>query len=546
MVYESIKKAIREALTALGAGEAHFVLERASAAADGADYATNAALVAAPVVGKSPRDVSTDLVSALENSLQGIAKSVRSAGPGFVNITLKDEVIISAVTDAAKQERYGESKIFSGEKIIVEYTDPNPFKLFHIGHLMSNTIGESLARLFEWGGAELKRANYQGDVGLHVAKALWGLKKEGLTPTSIENLGIGYASGARAYEEDEGTKAEIAAINKAVYEKSDAELTELYTTGKKVSLEYFEKMYSLLGTHFDYYFFESEVGQFGKEVVEKNIGSVFRASDGAIIYPGEEDGLHTRVFINREGLPTYEAKELGLAKKKYDEYPYTRSIVITGSEITEYFRVLLAALTKIFPDLAKLTEHVPHGMLRLPSGKMSSRTGDIITAQSLIEDVESRIQESIEGAQHSTEAAIAAIKYSILKQGIGHDIIFDTEKSISLTGDSGPYLQYAHARANSVLAQKGSGATDAAEEPAELERLIMHFPEEVERAVTDYAPQRIVSFLNEVAQAFNAYYAQNRIIGSENEPYRLALTAATRTVIRNGLAMLGIRAPERM
>mgnify|MGYP001584265960 CR=1 FL=1 len=559
-----IRKAIQEALEKRGNPTLSFTVERASDAAGQGDYATNIALVTGKALGVAPQALAQELACELSQSLSSIATSVTVAGPGFIKIKLKSELFISAVTEAVKNERYGASDMLKGEKVMIEYTDPNPFKLFHIGHLMSNTIGESLARLMEFGGAEVKRANYQGDIGLHVAKTIWALQKNNWQADSVEILGKAYTQGAGAYEESEEAKLEIIALNKKIYERTDERVNTLYDAGKKLSLDYFEKIYTQLGTHFDYYFFESETGLRGRELVIENKGKVFEESDGALVYRGEQDGLHTRVFLNSEGLPTYEAKELGLAQLKYERYSYTRSVVVTGNEISEYFKVLLAALNRISPELAAKTLHLPHGMLRLPMGKMSSRTGEVITAEALMDEVKTKIREYALLAEHKSEdleksldvVTVAALKYSILKQGIGRDIIFDIDKSVSFTGDSGPYLQYTHARTSSVLTQprktrelatgQGLGNVSAPEAPGDLERLIFHFPEEVERAVHDYAPQRIVSYLNELAQAFNAYYANNRIIGSEHEAYRLALTAATRTVLKNGLSLLGITAPDKM
>lgn len=552
MKHEEVRKAIEESLQRRSAPALSFTVERAPSGQG--EYATNVALLAASALSTTPLALAQELASELTQSLSTSASRVEVAGPGFINISLKPEVLHSAVSDAASNERYGSSTLLKGEHVIIEYTDPNPFKLFHIGHLMSNTIGESLSRLVEFGGAEVKRANYQGDVGLHVAKTIWSLQKNKWSANSIETLGKAYADGSSSYETSEEVKTEVAVLNKKIYDRSDDGINKIYDEGRNISLEYFETLYKRLGTHFDLYFFESETGARGAELVRENMGKVFEESNNAVVYRGEQDGLHTRVFLNSEGLPTYEAKELGLAKIKSEKYPYTRSIVVTGNEISEYFKVIMAALHHIYPDLAEKTQHIPHGMLRLPSGKMSSRTGDVISAESLLGDVMVKIRERAVSAEHTSDTfehsldavTVAALKYSILKQGIGRDIIFDLEKSISFTGDSGPYLQYTHARCASVLSQGKHGSADHPEDPGELERLIFHFPEEVERAIREYAPQRIVAYLNELAQTFNAYYASNRIIGSDAEAYRLTLTAATRTVLKNGLYLLGIGAPDTM
>lgn len=556
---KEIADAVQSACRDLGLPECSFTIERGGEGKG--DYACNVAFLLAKEMGKSPLELAKVLVTELSTHTREWIAHSEVAGAGFINFFLSSEVLHRALFEAATNSDYGKGSAYAGKKVIVEYTDPNPFKLFHIGHLMSNTIGESLSRLIAWGGAEVKRANYQGDVGLHVAKAVWALctprnlgETEGLSLLDIKTLGQAYATGAIAYESDEQTKKEIQKINKKIYERSDSEINKLYDTGRKISLEYFETIYAMLGTHFDYYFFESETGEFGRQIVREHTGDVFEESEGAIVYRGEKRGLHTRVFLNKEGLPTYESKELGLAQIKYEKYPYDLSVVVTGNEVSEYFKVLIAAMGEIFPDLAVKQKHMPHGMLRLPSGKMSSRTGDVLTAEWLINEVKEKIRSRVATAEEKKEIegsldsiSVAALKYSILKQGVGRDIIFDMHKSISFTGDSGPYLQYTHARAASVLSQtKMSASVENPEEPGSLERLIFHFPEEVERAVTELAPHRLVSYANELAGAFNAYYATNRIIGSDAEAYRLLLTMATRRVLACTLTLLGMSAPDRI
>ncbi len=502
------------------------------------DFASNVAMVAAKTAGENPKAVAEKIKEKiLADKPEWLAK-VEVAGPGFINFYLATSVFAAEIKKVlSEKENYGRGQKLAGQKVIVEYTDPNPFKEFHIGHLMPNVIGESLSRLLAFSGAEVKRACYQGDVGLHVARAVWGLLELKPAQLSAATLGEAYAYGAT-----KGDEAAIREINKKIYDKSDEAINKIYDEGRRVSLEYFETIYEKLGTKFDYYFFESAAGPFGKQVVEDNLGKVFEKSDGAVVFKGaEEEGLHTRVFINSDGLPTYEAKELGLAKIKFDEFPYDQSIVVTGNEIQAYFKVLLKAMSLVFPDLAAKTKHVAHGMLRLPTGKMSSRTGDVITAEFLL-------AEAMKAREDVTEPiAVAAIKYSILKQAPGRDIIFDLEKSLSFLGDSGPYLQYTAVRAQSILAKAPNLAVElVAEDATAVEKLLIRFPDLAAFAAQELAPNYIVTYLLELASAFNAYYAQNRIIGSENENYRLALTAAVAQVLKNGLGLLGIQTPDQM
>ena len=400
-----------------------------------------------------------------------IVEKTSVAGAGFVNIFLKNEFLQGELEVIAADSNYGTGEFYKGKRVMVEYTDPNPFKQFHIGHLMTNVIGESIACLFEASGAEVLRVNYQGDVGVHVASSVWGMmklsgevpKEDAHTAEKMVFLGRTYALGAKAYKEDPSAKEEIDAINKKIYERGDAEIDEMYDRGREWSLDYFEIMYARLGTKFNHYFFESEVGPDGLEIV-KTHPDVFTESQGAVIFPGEQYGLHNRVFINSLGLPTYEAKELGLNKRKFKEYNPDLSLIVTANEINEYFRVLLKAMELAVPEAAQKTKHIGHGMLRLPTGKMSSRTGDVITAESLIDKVRGLVAEKVREREGLTDVekkeiqesvALAAIRYSILKQGIGKDIIFDFEKSVAFTGDSGPYLQYTYARLENILKQAG-------------------------------------------------------------------------------------------
>lgn len=473
-----------------------------------------------------------------------------------------------------------------GKKVVVEFTDPNPFKEFHIGHLYSNTIGEALSRLIESTGAQVRRVNYQGDVGLHVAKALYGLPfvvipdlirdlerpfgemlnqvqhdiidslEAKSLPERIKVLGEAYAFGSKVYEEDETAKKEINDINKKVYEK-DSGIMDLYSKGRQWSLEYFETIYQRLGTKFDGYYYESEVAEGGIKTVSDHIkDGIFVASDGAVIFRGKNYGLHNRVFINSLGLPTYEAKELGLAFAKYQDYPYDLSIVITGNEINEYFRVLLHALSLIDPVLAEKTKHISHGMVRLPSGKMSSRTGTIISGEWLLDEAKKRISEAYKDMDQETaeQVAVGAVKYSLLKSGIGKDIEFGFEESIGFEGNSGPYLQYTYVRTQSVLQKAGeiekidlvSTNYDLENEEILLLRTLHQYQEIVDKSVHSFSPSILCGYLFQLAHQFNLFYAQHSILESDNKNFRLALTRVVGKVLKDGLHLLGIPTPTRM
>ncbi|MCH7551848.1 arginine--tRNA ligase [Patescibacteria group bacterium] len=366
-------------------------------------------------------------------------------------------------------------------------------------------------------------------------------------------------------EESDDTK-KINEINIAVYDKSDKEINRLYDMGRKWSLGYFGQIYKRLGTKFDYYYFESKVASLGMKIVKEGLKKgIFKKSQGAIIFPGEQYGLHSRVFINSKGLPTYEAKDLGLASIKYKDFPFDLSLSITGNEQKDYFQVVFAALKEVNLKLGEKMQHISHGMVRLPEGKMSSRTGNIITGEGLIDEVKSKVQNIMElsGSEipkkeqedAAETIAVGAVKYSLLKVSLGRDIIFDFDKSLSLQGESGPYLQYTYARCKSILRQSKSltplrlDLVKVSFEEEKLLRLLYRFPEIVRSAAQNFLPHMVASFVFDIAQAYNNFYAKNRVLQAntkEQKNFRLLLTAATAQIIQNSLNLLGIKTLERM
>jgi arginyl-tRNA synthetase len=547
---ERIRGAVREALAKMGAGDVAFVVERPADMAHG-DYAVNAALVAAKSLKKNPREVADELARHLLEALgKDVASHIAVAGPGFVNITLAREAVTFAVAEAdAKKEEWGKGSAQGGKRVIVEYSNPNAFKEMHVGHLVGSIVGEAVARLIENDGAKLARATFGGDIGPNVAKALWGLRKRGVgEPTTAAEIGAAYTEGSLAYESDPTAKKEIDDLNQALYTGTDHELMDLWRKGRDISMEEFRRIWRLLGTHFDFEIFDSDTTETGMRVVQDGLNKgVFEKSDGAIIYNGEKKGVHTMVFITSHNTPTYEAKDIGLAFLKEERWPSDTSVIITGNEQTGRFKTILAALSELAPLLAAKTRHVATGFLKLSSGKMSSREGNVITAAGFIGAVIKKASEKNEDPLIAEQVAVAAIKYMVLRQAPGSDILFDAAKSLSLEGDSGPYLQYALVRAKSVLAkaservQKGQAA-----ESTRLERIILHFPEVAARAAREYVPNLVVNYLTELAGEWNSFYAQERIIGGDNEAHKLLIARAFVQTMTNGLTLLGIPTPERM
>lgn len=523
------------------------------------DFSCNIALQLGGKIDKNPRKVAEQIAQNLKD--QSFQVSV--AGPGFLNITLNDEALWQMAQATTAQT-------LRGKTVLVEYLDPNPFKEIHIGHAYSGTIGDAICSLIQASGAKVHRVTYQGDVGLHVAKALFGifselgseqiLDKLIAIPTEqrAEFLGRTYAAGATAFEDNENAKRAIYERNKNVYNRSDEAQNQVYDTCKQWSLDYFNDVYARLGfTPFEKNYMEGDVAAEGKALVESHIDDgVFEKSDGAVVFRGENFGLHTRVFINSEGLPTYEAKDLGNAAQKFRDFAYDRSIIITAEEQAAYFKVMLKALEQFEPEQAKATTHIAHGMVNLSTGKMSSRTGTVLRAIDVLDQVESAAAE-VGGVDANSsrvhETALAAMKYAFLKNRIGSDITFDINESVALEGNSGPYLQYAHARARSILAK--SGVSPSGQNAKNLQydrgersliRKIGECSEVVDRAIAELMPHHICTYLYELAQVFNRFYEQNRVIGDDRQDIRIQLVQRYADILKIGLQLLNIPTPEKL
>jgi arginyl-tRNA synthetase len=521
------------------------------------DYATNVALQLAGKLGRNPREVAEQLAGNLRDNMHDQLSEVSVAGPGFINLKLTDQALLAA---AERQS----SKSLQGQTIVAEYSDPNPFKVLHAGHLYTSVVGDAIANLLQQAGANVHRVNFGGDVGLHVGKTMWAILRrlEGEHPEKLQDIpeaersewmAAAYVEGTNAYEDDEQAKQAIIELNKHVYQlhndqDHDSPFAQIYWTCRHWSYKYFDAFYDRIGSHFEKYYPESETAPIGLQTVREHIGDVYQESDGAIIFNGEAHGLHTRVFINSEGLPTYEAKDVGLIMKKWADYNFDQSIIITGNDIVEYMKVVLKSIEQFKPELPARTRHLTHGIVKLEGGtKMSSRKGNFLRAVDVL-DAAHAANVKLTG-QDNDQTVLGAVKYAFLKNRMGGDLIYDPEESVSLEGNSGPYLQYAHARARSILRKtqgQASAPTDLQPGERSLVRKISEFPEVIDRATAELMPHHICSYLYELAQTFNRFYENNRVIGDERESIRLNLVNEYANTLRTGLQLLGIPAPEQM
>jgi len=558
--------------------EVSFSLESPKDASHG-DLMTNLALVLSKKIGKNPREIANEIVAFLsDQKIDGI-KKIEVAGPGFVNFSFTDDYFVKNIQSILEQkDSYGTLPEVLGQHTILEHSCPNAFKQFHIGHLMSNTIGESLGRIVASRGIKVTAVSYGGDVGLHVAKAIWAMDQFKVDfPHDADELsdktrflGNAYHYGSNQYGEDPEAKKKIDILNKRILdyldgkpEAFDEDLDVFFTKGKEWSLEHFKEIYAILGSDLQYNLYESEVTQKAREMIKEGLEKgVLEESNGAVIYSEERSGLHTRVFQNSFGVPTYEGKDLGHAVRKDTMFnPYTSSIIITAEEQTQYFKVVLKALAEFHPEIAAKTQHVSHGFMKLPEGKMSSRDGTAITGEELIFDLIKEVEEKMQDRdieeslkkESARMIAIAALKYSILRSAPGSDIVFDRKKALALDGDSGPYIQYTVTRAKSLIAksdvESGSFVEDLKglpEEGKDLARLLDKYSSIVERAYEAKAPHGITNYITEVAHEFNHFYHDTQVIGSPNEAWFISLVEATAQVLTNGLYLLGIEVPDRM
>ena len=568
---KNIKKTIIQSLEKIVAeivGESVSVQLEIPQEASHGDFATNIALI---VFGnqesriknqeyKNPLELAEKIVQKLQiTNKESLITKIEVAKPGFINFWISRDQLITNL-DQLLSDKKKPAKTGKSQKVMLEFAHPNTHKEFHIGHLRNITLGESIARLSEFNGATIKRVNYQGDVGMHVAKAIFGIKNLGLEKAdnlSLEEkakfLGKAYALGSKFYEEDAAAKEEIGIINKQIYARDPAVLA-LWEKTRQWSLDYFNWIYKRLDTKFDRFYFESQVYESGKETVLYHIrDGVFVKENGAIIFPGEKYGLHTRVFVTSEGNPTYEGKEMGLGPLQYKENHFDKAIHLVGPEQAGYFTVVFKALELINPVFKDREFHLSYGFVKLKEGKMSSRMGNVVSGVWLLDEAKKRIKEEFKDMDEVTveHVAVGAVKYSMLKFGRESDISFSFEESISLQGNSGPYLQYTYARTHSVLAkvkryELSGKSLELNPEEELLLRKLFQFDGIVEQAAEHFAPNILCNYLFEMTQLFNNFYQKHKIIGSSNEQFRLDLTAGVGSVIKHGLQLLGIQAPKKM
>ena len=543
---ENIREALKQAIKDLYGLDFEPDIAPSPANID-ADYSTNAPLKLAKELHKSPMQIAEELSKDLNANI---------SNPGFLNFTISSAQLIKSIDNLYKNFAQAiASSDFKGQTVICEFSDPNPFKVLHVGHLYTSIIGDSIGKLFEYAGANVIRANFGGDVGLHVAKTMYILQQKDINDLTIEDIAKCYIEGTAAYEDDPAAKAEITKLNKEIYRINadkihDTPFAELYWKGRELSYDYFRNFYSEIGVKFDKYYPESTVAALGLAKVKEQLAKgVYEMSDGAVIFDGDKYGLHTRVFINKEGVPTYEAKDVGLIFTKWQDYHFDKSVVITGNEQLDYMKVVLKSIEQYAPELTSRTTHLTHGLVKLPGNvKMSSRKGNFLKAVDVLDMVKNALKQ-----EHDSDdgaIALAATKYAFLKYKMGGNIIFDPAESVKMTGNSGPYLLYSCVRAKKILhnCQNNQKINNYIYNIYEknLSKKLLEYKNILKDSVAEMAPHKVANYLYELAQEFSRFYEHCPVAGAPEEHNRAQLVQVYLSTMTHGLNVLGIDVPEEM
>lgn len=521
-----------------------------------------------------------ELISKLndDNDLKKIVSKIEIAGPGFINFHLNTKVLTNNLSQIIEQkDKYGNSEKNKGKTWLIEHTSPNPNKAMHLGHLRNNILGMAIANIWQTTGVRVIRDDIDNNRGIAIAKLMWGyLKFANKNKKEITDINYWYehqdewsepsdsnirpdrfvdelyARASIDFENEENEKK----IRQIVinWEKDDKITWELW---KKV-LEYSYRGQQLtlkrLGNIHDKVWHEHEHYKKGKEIVEDGLkkGIFKNGKGGAIVTDLKKYNLPDTVVIKSDGTALYITQDLALTKLKIETFHPNHLFWVIGPEQSLALKQLFAVCEQLGIGKLDMFTHIAFGFMSIKGqGKMSSRKGNVVYIDDLIDEAKEKIikMHSINN-NLAEEIALGAIKYSILKVGRMQDIAFDFNESLSFEGNSGPYIQYTYARAQSILnkSNKKPKLSDVImnEEENLIERLLSRFPEIIELAATSYSPNILCEYLYNVASLFNTYYNKVQIIGSENEEFKLALTFSVGQILKNGLNLLGIEAPGKM
>ena len=500
---------------------------------------------------KSPDEIAKEIADSVKsNDLIHGAK----ANGAYVNFFVDKEKFAEQVFKKKKQ-------LNKKQKVMIEYSQVNTHKAFHVGHLRGTILGGAIVNLHRYSGYKTVAANYQGDIGAHVAKVIWYLNK--FTPVYPREhkgrwLGKIYQKANKKITEDDSLKQEVSIVLQGL-ENNDSKLEKLWKKTRKWSLDDFEEFYKVLGVKFDKYFFESKYEKKGKILVAEMLKSgIAEKSNGAVIINLKK--LGNFLLLKSDGTALYSTKDLALAKEKFENFKIDKSIYIVGAEQKLYFQQIFKTLEIMGFSQAKQCYHVPYGLVNLKGGKISSREGELLYAEEFVQEVitEAKTQISqrhkLSTKELNTRAkkiAMSAIKFSFLNQDNNKEIIFDKKTSLSFEGETGPYVQYTCARISSILKKAGSFKKtikwNINDEEHELIKMLGHFDEIINDATEGFRPHVLCRYLLDLCQAFNSYYHEIPILKAKEEKRgRLSFISFVKEVISEGLVLLGVEPLEEM
>ncbi len=513
---------------------------------------------------KDPKKAATELAKKIKNPI--ISKiEVKGA---YVNLFFDNKKLVSEVLKEVntKKSKYGAGKK-QKQRLMIEFSQPNTHKLFHIGHFRGTCLGESLVKLEKFYGYPVTSANYIGDIGKHVAKWIWFFTKfykKKIPSKDIGNwLGEIYVSAAQKLQGHEEYETEVEEILNKL-EKGDKNLTKIWNKTKNLSLYDFKSIYKKLGVKFDVWFYESKVEKEGKKIVQELLKKKIAKKDqGAILIDLSKYGLDVYLILKSDGSSLYSTKDLALAKRKFRKYKIDKSIYITGAEQVFYFKQLFKTLELMGFKQAKNCYHIPYGLVLLQGKKMASRAGDVISFSELFEKAKKKAKLEVVKRNPTTKSeiksvidkiALAALKYEMIKQSPEKTINFDWQRALSFEGDTGPYLQYALVRANRILEKVGKlGKSNPKllfkKSEIDLAKTIAKFPDIIERAAKQYQPYLIANYSYELANAFSRFYEKCSVINANNKQLKDArahLVKAFAQTLKNTFSLLGIEEVELM
>jgi arginyl-tRNA synthetase len=492
-------------------------------------------------------------------------EDVQTRGPYinfFVNRgSLARQVIWDAIL---KRKDYGQSKAGKGKRTMVEFSSPNTNKPLHLGHLRNLAIGESISRILEFNGEKVIRANLNNDRGIHISKSMlayqkWGKEKTPRDKKIKPDHFVGNLYTLFNKRKTKKLEKEAQEMLKK-WEERDKRTLLLWKLMNNWALEGFEQTYKTFGIKHDVTFFESRIWKKGKDIIEKGLkkGVFKKSKKGDIKIDLKKEGLDKKILLRSDGTSLYITQDLALAKMKFNKYKLNKSIYVVGNEQEYHFKVLFSILDKLGFENKEMI-HLSYGMVNLPKGKMKSREGTIVDADDLIEKIRVMAEKELVKREklsktklkkRSLVIALAAIKYMLLKVDARKNMLFDPKESLNFEGDTGPYILYSYARASSIMEkapeQKKFKVHELEDKEVELVKKLSQFPDVVLNASRNLNPSVIANYSYQLAQTFNEFYHNCRVIGSKQEAFRLALVQSFRQVLKNSLKLIGIKTLEEM